>query len=146
MIIIKKKRLFIFFFIIFLINMFLISKRRDFNFYNLMFIFDNEKISSIDKNLNTVITDHDLSVINLFLKKNKIREVNIDINSLKKNNITNSIEDIIFFFYPIKLNNKSNYIISYHNDNKYNKCKLMLPKPRQDVKLNEKFLTIYLCE
>ena len=111
-----------------------------------MFIFDNEKISSIDKNLNTVITDHDLSVINLFLKKNKIREVNIDINSLKKNNITNSIEDIIFFFYPIKLNNKSNYIISYHNDNKYNKCKLMLPKPRQDVKLNEKFLTIYLCE
>jgi len=151
MIAIKKKRIFVFFFIIFFISIFLISKRRDFNFYNLKFIFDNEKISNINNNLNAVTKDNNfygINKISIFLKKNKIEEINFDKELLKKknNSSANSIEDIIFFLYPIKFNKKSNYIISYFNDSKYSKCKLMIPKSTQDVKLNDKFLTIYLCE
>ncbi len=64
MIAIKKKRIFVFFFIIFFISIFLISKRRDFNFYNLKFIFDNEKISNINNNSNAVTKDNNFHVIN----------------------------------------------------------------------------------
>jgi hypothetical protein len=151
MIAIKKKRIFVFFFIIFFINIFLISKRRDFNFYNLMFVFDNEKISNINNNSNTATKDNNfygINEISIFLKKNKIEEINFDKDLFKKkNNIsTYSIEDMIFFFYPKKFNKKSNYIISYFDDNKYSKCKLMIPKTMQTEKLNNKYLTIYLCE
>ena len=152
MIAIKKKRILVFFFIIFFINIFLISKRRDFNFYNLKFIFDNEQISYINNNSNTVTKDNNLQNLNIifiFLKKNKIEEVNFDKRSLKKNSSDNTIDNIIFFLYPIKYNEKSNYIISYFNDSKYSKCKLMIPKifsDNKDDKLNNKLLTIYLCE
>lgn len=146
MIVIKKKTLFVFFFIFFLINVFLISKRRDFNFYNLKFIFDNEKYSNINKNLNTAIIDSNLNNILIFLKKSKIREINFDKTFLKENDNIVTNEDLIFFLYPVKLNNKSNYIISYFNDKKYNKCKLFFPKPLMEEILINKLPTIYLCE
>ena len=146
MIVIKKKTLFVIFFIFFLINLFLISKRRDFNFYNLKFIFDNEKYSNINKNLNTAIIDANLNYILMFLKKSKIREINFDKTFLKENdNIINN-EDLIFFLYPVKLNNKSNYIISYFNDKKYNKCKSFFPKPLKEEILINKLPTVYFCE
>ena len=151
MITIKKKKIFVFFFIIFFINVFLVGKRRDFNLYNLKFIFDNEKIGNINKNSNTVTKDnnyHGINPVSVFLKKNKIEELNFDEDLLieKNNGSTSSVADIIFYLYPTKFNNKSNYVISYLNDSKYNKCKLMIPKPTQDENLNNKFLTIYLCE
>lgn len=146
MIAIKKKTLFVFFFIFFLINAFLISKRRDFNFYNLKFIFDNEKYSNINKNLNNELIDVNLNYILIFLKKNKIREINFDKTFLKENDNIVTNEDLIFFLYPTKLNNKSNYIIGYFNDKKYNKCKLFSPKPlMEEIHLN-KLPTVYFCE
>jgi hypothetical protein len=115
-----------------------------------MFIFDNEKISNINNNSNAVTKDNNsygINEISIFLKKNKIEEINFGKEFLKKNNSSaSSIEDIIFFLYPKKFNKKSNYIISYYNDSKYSKCKLMIPKTMQNEKLNNKYLTIYLCE
>lgn len=146
MITIKKKTLFVFFFIFFLINVFLISKRRDFNFYNLKFIFDNEKYSNINKNLNYEFINAGLNNILIFLKKNKIREINFDKTFLKENDNILTNEDLIFFLYPTKLNNKSNYIIGYFNDKKYNKCKSSFPKPLvEEIRLN-KLPTVYFCE
>lgn len=146
MIVIKKKTLFVFFFIFFLINLFLISKRRDFNFYNLKFIFNNEKYSNINKNLNTELIDSNLNNILTLLKEKKIREINFDKTFLKENDNIVTNEDLIFFLYPVKLNNKSNYIINYFNNKKYNKCKSFLPKPSFEETHLNKLLTVYFCE
>ena len=144
MIVIKKKTIFVFFFIFFLFNVYLISKRRDFNLHNLKFLFDNEKFSNINKNLNTIEKHNNLNQVLVFLKKNKIREINFDKNFLKEND-NNTIEDLIFFFYPVKFNEKSNYIISYFND-EYNKCKLIFTVAPLDEKQFNKLTTIYFCE
>ena len=146
MIVIKKKTLFVFFFIFFLINLFLISKRRDFNFYNLKFIFNNEKYSNINKNLNTELIDSNLNNILTLLKEKKIREINFDKTFLKENDNIVTNEDLIFFLYPVKLNNKSNYIINYFNNKKYNKCKSFLPKHSFEETHLNKLLTVYFCE
>ena len=149
----KKKRIFVFFFIIFLINIFLIIKRRDFNFYNFKFFLAPEKISNIDNNLSILANDMNfvfISNIKIFLIKNGITEVNYDSDYLKKYNNAVEIyasEDIIFYFYPIKIKNNSRYIISYFNDNKYNKCKLIISKPPKfEKEIVNKILTLYHCE
>lgn len=148
MIAIKKKAIFIIFFIIFLINIFSIVKRRDFNFSNLKNSFYLSEYFEIKKDLNVTNkkndNNYDYNNIRIFLKTNKIKEVNIDINILKK---YNNIRDIIFFIYPTKFNEKSQYVISYFNQSIYNGCKLIISKPKNvDEKLLDKKLTLYICE
>lgn len=148
MIIIKKKVLFIFFLIIFFINIFLISKRRDFNFYYIKSFLHNETYSQINENSNIKNEEinFELNNINLTLKKNKIKEINIDSNILKKNL---NIEDIIFYFYPIKVSTGSHYVIGYFNDHKYDKCKNLGPTlPKGPILTNffDTHLTVYTCE
>lgn len=150
MIIIKKKVLFTFFIIFFFINILLISKRRDFNFYYIKFFFDHETYSQINENSNIKnegIYD-ELDNIYLILKKNKIKEINIDSNILKKNF---NIEDMVFHFYPTKVSAGSHYVIGYFNDHKYDKCKNILikpidPKDAVEKKFFDTHLTIYACE
>jgi len=147
MIAIKKKGIFIIFFIIFLINIFLIAKRRDFNFYNLKSFFYPSQLSLIKKDLNLVKNEnnnYEYNNIFNFLKENKIKEINIDTDLLKK---TNNIGDIIFYFYPIKFNDKSQYVIGYHDQIKYNGCSSLLSKPKNaDNKFWKDKLTVYICE
>ena len=148
MIAIKKKGIFIIFFIIFLINIFSIVKRRDFNFSNLMNSFYLSEYHEIKKDLNMRYNENDIKYdytnIIIFLKINKIKEINIDKDILKK---YNNMADIIFYIYPIKFNDKSQYVISYFNKSKYNGCKLIISKPKnEDEKNLNKRLTLYICE
>ena len=153
MITIKKKRIFIIFFIFFLINILLIVKRRDFNFSNIKNYFHESEYFEIKKDLNATNkkndndNNYDYNSIIIFLKKNEIKEVNFDRDILKK---YNNIGDLIFFFYPIKFNDKSKYVISYFNQSKYNECKLIFSKPgnlnKELEKLFDKKLTLYFCE
>jgi predicted RND superfamily exporter protein len=148
MIAIKKKGIFIIFFIIFLINIFSIVKRRDFNFSNLMNSFYLSEYHEIKKDLNMRYNENDIKYdytnIIIFLKINKIKEINIDKDILKK---YNNMGDIIFYIYPIKFNDKSQYVISYFNKSKYNGCKLIISKPKnEDEKNLNKRLTLYICE
>jgi hypothetical protein len=149
MIAIKKRGIFIIFFIFFLINILSIVKRRDFNFSNLKNSFYLSEYFEIKKDLNATNkksdndNNYDYNSIKIFLKKNKIKEVNFDTDILRK---YNNIGDIIFFFYPIKLNDKSQYVVSYYNQSKYNECKLIISKPKLDEKLLDKKLTLYICE
>ena len=143
MIIIKKKVLFIFFLIIFFINIFLISKRRDFNFSNLMNSFYLSEYLEIKEDLNVTNKKNNYNDYNnlfIFLKKNKIKEVNFDIDIPKK-------EDLIYYIYPIKFNDKSQYVIGYFNQRKYNGCKLIISKPKNiDENFLKKKVTLYICE
>jgi hypothetical protein len=151
MIAIKKRGIFIIFFIFFLINILSIVKRRDFNFSNIKNYFHESEYFEIKKDLNATNkkndNNYDYNSIKIFLKKNKIKEVNFDRDILKK---YNNIEDLIFFFYPIKFNDKSKYVISYFNQSKYNECKLIFSKPKnlneEHEKLLDKKLTLYICE
>jgi hypothetical protein len=150
MIAIKKRGIFIIFFIFFLINILSIVKRRDFNFSNIKSYFNESEYFEIKKDLNATNkksdndNNYDYNSIKIFLKKNKIKEVNFDTDILKK---YNNIGDLIFFFYPLKLNDKSQYVVSYYNQSKYNKCKLIISKPKNvDEKLLDKKLTLYICE
>ena len=151
MIAIKKGGIFIIFFIFFLINILSIVKRRDFNFSNIKNYFHESEYFEIKKDLNATNkkndNNYDYKSIIIFLKKNKIKEVNFDRDILKK---YNNIEDLIFFFYPIKFNDKSKYVISYFNQSKYNECKLIFSKPKnlneEHEKLLYKKLTLYICE
>jgi len=151
MIAIKKRGIFIIFFIFFLINILSIVKRRDFNFSNIKNYFHESEYFEIKKDLNATNkkndNNYDYKSIIIFLKKNKIKEVNFDRDILKK---YNNIEDLIFFFYPIKFNDKSKYVISYFNQSKYNECKLIFSKPKnlneEHEKLLDKKLTLYICE
>ena len=149
MIAIKKKGIFIIFFIFFLINILSIIKRRDFDFSNINNSFHESNYFEIKKDLNVTNKKNDINYnyhsIITFLKKNKIKEVNFDRDILKKYNIG----DIMFLFYPIKLNDKSKYVISYYNQSKYNECKLIFSKPNLDKeleKLYDKQLTLYICK
>jgi hypothetical protein len=153
MITIKKKKIFVFFFIIFLINTFLIIKRRDFNFYNFKFFLAPEKISNIDSNLSILANDMNfvfIPNIKIFLIKNEITEINYDRDYLKKYNSAVEIyatADVMLYFYPIKIKNNSPYIIGFFNDNKYNKCKSIISKPtRFEEEIVNKMLTLYHCE
>ena len=151
MIIIKKKVLFIFFLIIFFINIFLISKRRDFNFYYIKSFLHHETYSQINENSNIKNAEnnnYELNNIYLIFKKNKIKEINIDSNILKKNL---NIEDLVFYFYPTKFSTGSHYVIGYFNDRKYDKCKNLGLEPihLKDAIENKFFdthLTVYACE
>ena len=151
MIAIKKRGIFIIFFIFFLINILSIVKRRDLNFSNIKNYFHESEYFEIKKDLNATNkkndNNYDYNSIKIFLKKNKIKEVNFDRDILKK---YNNIEDLIFFFYPIKFNDKSKYVISYFNQSKYNECKLIFSKPKnlneEHEKLLDKKLTLYICE
>ena len=92
-------------------------------------------------------SNYDYNNIIFILKKNKIKEVNIDIDILKK---YNNFGDLIFFFYPIKFNDKSKYVISYFIQSKYNECKSVFSRPENlNEELEELFkkrLTLYICE
>jgi hypothetical protein len=156
--IVKKKTIFVFFFIFFLINVFLISKRRNFNFdtrfillaelemLNQMIYQDNKNFIE-NTNLNKVPSiNNQLKAVLAFLNNNKIREINFNKDFLEENKNNISIEDTLVLYYPIKFNSKSNYIISYLNDGRYNKCKLITPEPSQNKEYNDKSLAIYLCE
>ena len=143
MITIKKKGIFIIFFIIFLINIFSIVKRRDFNFSNLMNSFYLSEYLEIKEDLNVTNKKNNYNDYNnlfIFLKKNKIKEVNFDIDIPKK-------EDLIYYIYPIKFNDKSQYVIGYFNQRKYNGCKLIISKPKNiDENFLKKKVTLYICE
>jgi hypothetical protein len=113
----------------------------------------NELISQDNKNfidntnLNKVPSiNSQLKAVLAFLNNNKIREINFNKDFLEENKNNISIEDTLVLYYPIKFNSKSNYIISYLNDGRYNKCKLIAPEPSQDKEYNDKSLAIYLCE
>jgi hypothetical protein len=153
MITIKKKKIFVIFFLFFLINTFLIIKRRDFNFYNFKFFLAPEKISNLDSNLSILANDMNFVLIpniKKFLIEKGITEINYDRDYLKKYNSAVEIyatEDVILYFYPIKIKNNSRYIISYFNDNKYNKCKSIISEPpRFEEEIVNKILTLYHCE
>jgi len=146
MITIKKKTILLLCFIFFLLNILLILHRRDFNFYNFKLFFNLNFNSKINKDINELeeINKNDvMNQIYYFLNNNKIKEVNLDKDAIRKLNY--NIEDIIFHFYPIKIKNSSRYIISNFYNDKYDKC----TKLYDDVgpkKYIERKLTIYLCK
>jgi hypothetical protein len=134
MIIFNKKTLFIIFIIFFLINIFLILKRREFNFNNFKYFLRNENYQEINKHINGNVIDSFI----LFAKKEGIKEINFDKSILKDYNI----HDLIFHFYPIKYNNNSKYIFSYEKKS-YSHCINYHDTNKGKLK---KFATLYFCK
>ena len=112
---IHKKVIFIFIIIILSINIFLVSKRRDFSFLNYKFILAHEEFQPL--NIRIVLNNEsfnkfefdDLKTIVNYLKKNKINEVSIDANFFL-------INDLLYFIYPIKIVPNSKNLIAYKNN------------------------------
>jgi hypothetical protein len=112
---IHKKVIFIFIIIILSLNIFLVSKRRDFSFLNYKFILAHEEFQPL--NIRIVLNNEsfnkfefdDLKTIVNYLKKNKINEVSIDANFYL-------INDLLYFIYPIKIVSNSKNLIAYKNN------------------------------
>jgi hypothetical protein len=134
MIIFNKKTLLIIFIIFFLINIFLILKRREFNFNHFNYFLKKENYQEINKHINGDVID---SII-LIVKKEGIKEINFDKSILKDYNI----HDLIFHFYPIKYNNNSKYIFSYEKKS-YSHCINYHDVNKGKLK---KFVTVYFCK
>lgn len=148
MITIKNKTILVIIFIFFLINILLIVKRRNFNFYNFKLFLQEEYYSEINKDLSELKklkNYNDIIGIKNFLLEKNIREVNFDKDVIKNLNL--NFNEIIFFYYPLKIEDKSHYIISNFYNSKYENCQSLFNKPpvfpAMDINTN---LTIYLCK
>lgn len=139
MITIKNKTILVIIFIFFLINILLIVKRRNFNFYNFKLFLQEEYYSEINKDLSELKklkNYNDIIGIKNFLLEKNIREVNFDKDVIKNLNL--NFNEIIFFYYPLKIEDKSHYIISNSYNSKYENCQSLFTKPP--------VFTIYLCK
>lgn len=145
MITIKKKTILVIIFIFFLINILLIVKRRNFNFYNFKLFFHEEYYSEINKDLSEVkklYNYNDINNFKNFLLKKNIREVNLDKDVIKNLNL--NFNEMKIFYYPLKIEDKSHYIISNFHSSKYENCQSLFTKSRGiNIYRN---LTIYLCK
>ena len=131
---IHKKIILIFIIIILSINIFLVSKRRDFSFLNYKLILAHEEFEPL--NIKIILNNglfnksefDDLKTIVNYLKKNKINEISIDANFYL-------INDLLYFLYPIKLVTNSKNLIAYKSNLK-NGCEPI-------IQLN--YVNLYNC-
>jgi len=133
---IHKKIILIFIIIILSINIFLVSKRRDFSFLNYKLILAHEEFEPL--NIKIILNNglfnksefDDLKTIVNYLKKNKINEISIDANFYL-------INDLLYFIYPIKIVTNSKNLIAYKSNLK-NGCEPI-------IHLNLNYVNLYNC-